>query len=73
MRNLVKNKTFGYRVRVSRGHVVVEKMGRTRKGTKFVIASAALGVDSVANPNFKGQVSQAVSSLDALGRDSDEL
>jgi len=53
-------------VRVEKGKVLVQAIGRTPKGQRFIKAQEVLTVSSIADKNFKGEMTAAVDKI--LGR-----
>lgn len=50
-------------VRSSRGVLVVQALGRTNRGQKFIKGIVPLGVKSTTDPTFKSHLETAVAEL----------
>lgn len=50
-------------VRPQRGKLVVQGDGKTPRGQRFIKETEALAVKSMADPNFKAQLSAAVNKM----------
>lgn len=55
-------------VRMHRGRVIIQAIGRNPKGQRYIKGTVALKVKTISDPNFKGQMSAAVQEL--LDRDA---
>lgn len=56
----------GINIKKSRGRMVVQALGRTPRGQKYVKGSKVLNATSIADPKFKEEMAAAVDEL--LGR-----
>lgn len=55
-------------VRRSRGDMVVQAIGRTGRGVKFIIAEEAIGKDRPGSPGYKPKQTAAVEKLLGSGQ-----
>lgn len=50
-------------VKKSRGEMVVQGLGQSSRGTKFIKDRVPLGVKSSADPEFKGKLAAAITKM----------